>query len=132
MSVREASDRGIRARMIPVLLLLLALFGLMLVLPDSAEAHHGAYHWDQHTMDWSSSMEAWPHTGCTEGCNQLEAEIWKSGAWWGGTCNSGLGQCYDVYGPHKSYSFPVTVSTRHNAIADPWHSGGTRLDVYYP
>lgn len=99
---------------------------------DDAQAHHGAYHWHQHTLDWSSIVEVWPHSACSTGCNTLKAEIWKTSAWYGATCSSGAGTCNDVYGPHRTYSFPVTVSTRHNAVADPNHSGGTQLNVYYP
>lgn len=122
-----------RALRIDTLAVALTVVLLILVVPATdVNAHHGAYHWDQHSIDWSSTIEVWPHTGCTTGCNQLQAEIWKTSAWYGATCNSGAGNCFDVFGPHKTYSFPVTVSTRHGAIANPDHSGGTQLDVYYP
>jgi hypothetical protein len=40
--------------------------------------------------------------------------------------------CYQVSSPHRTYSYPVTVSTSHTYKAGPWHGGSFLREIYYP
>lgn len=96
-----------------------------------AQAHHGAFHADQHAWDSSSTVYVKAHSSCSTNCNTIKAEIKKDGVWYKASCVSQNDSCSPVYSPERAFSFPVTVQTYHGWSNGLFEGEGFSVFVYY-
>jgi hypothetical protein len=107
-------------------------FGLVLVLSIGLSipvslADHGSWHREQHSVDSSSFVQVTPHSQCGNVCTSLFADIYHSGAWVQTSCF----QKQSCLGQTRSFSFPVTVQTRHSYLDGPHSVLNEPRSVYY-
>lgn len=113
-----------------VLTTLVAILLLGVVTPTIA--HHGTFHGHQHNADSGSCcVEVWGHSRCSNNCDILDAAVQKDNVYYFSTCSSSNDKCFQVFSPHRTFSYPVTVFTGHAYEAGA-HSDSFVRQVFYP
>lgn len=129
---RLPEDSGSIRGSVAILTVLAIVFALMISLANPSYANH-SFHVHQHPSDSGSCCVAVKgHSQTNPGTNFISAEVRHNGTYYGTTCDSGSSSCTSVLSPSRTFSYPVTVRTRHEYVHNLFHGVRTTKDVYYP